>query len=264
MDAWEKLTNTALLALGADTEMVPGAKLRAQMVELGSSTGLDVAEHVVESGMSFSKLVERISGVVLHRRVGSDVLIGLDGARPPQDTTASFDGKKRYGGIRTDVYQAFTRVSQIPFVYLPGTDRFVPENQAQGTSIEVEGQTLDGLISYRDKFVRTLPEGDQQLLLDALNHSASPLSDFRREIANRGLLAKWSSSQEEIIEEQAIQWAKKNNVTPRDVWFQRSQITNSPHRTLVRLAPYLTADEIREIRVPFRAVEALLADLPER
>lgn len=261
MDDWEKLTKQALKALQADSVMVPGAKLRAQMVEIGTAAGFDVAEHVTQSGTSFSKLIAPVNGVVVHPRVGSDVLVGLKGARLPTQTTTSSEAGSRSGGLRSDVFQAFTRVSQIPFVYLPGTDRFVPANEAQGASIEVDGQTLERLILYRQEFVKTLPQDDQQPLLDTLIHSTNPLSDFRREISARGMLAKWSSAQEETIKEKIIQWARNNNVTPRDAWFRRSQVADSAHRMLVRLVPYLTADEIRELHIPFRAVEALLADL---
>ena len=261
MDDWEKITKNAIRALHADSVMVSGAKLRAQMVAIGTSAGFDVAKHVAESGTSFSKLIADVNGVVVHSRIGSDVLVGFDGADFPTETPAHSEATSRYGGLRSDVFQAFTRVSQIPYVYLPGTDRFVPANEAQGRSIEVEEPTLERLIFYRQEFVKTLPPDDQQPLLDTLNRSTNPLSEFRREIAARGILSKWSSAQEETLREKIVQWAKENNVTPRDAWFRRPHVMNSAHRTLARLTPYLTADEIRELHIPFRAVEALLADL---
>ena len=63
--------------------MVPGAKLHAQMVKLGYPDGFDVAAHVAGSGNSFSKLVERVAGVTVRERPGSDVLL-------PQDRAAMF------------------------------------------------------------------------------------------------------------------------------------------------------------------------------
>jgi hypothetical protein len=148
--------------------------------------------------------VEGVAGVIVQARPGSDVLVGLDGARIPDDTAVPREAKSRYGGLRSDVYQAFTRVSKVAFAYLPGTDRFVPADQAQGTSIEVEGKTLERLIAYRQEFVRTLPPEDQQRLLDALDHSTNPLSDFRREVTARGMLARWTALQEKIIKDHVI------------------------------------------------------------
>ena len=242
--------------------MVPGAKLREHMVRAGDSAGFDVVDYVANSGMSFSQLVARIAGVTIETRPGSDVVIGLDGARvPDQAARHRYAKQSKYGGLRSDVYQAFTRVSTVPYVYLPEMDRFVPEDRAEGTSIEVSSQTLERLIFYRQEFIGTLPSEDQRSLQDSLV-STNPLSDFRREASALGLLAKWALFQETKIKEQVLQWADEHDVTARDAWFRRSHISGTnTHRTLAQLMPYLTADEIRDLRVPFRAVEALLSDL---
>lgn len=258
---WDKLTKETLLSLGADDEMVPGAKLREHMVRAGYAAGFDTPAHVAKSGISFSRLVERVAGVTVKFRPGSDVVVGLDGARcSDQSPGHQAVTSSRNGGLRNDVYQAFTRVSRIPFVYLPGADRFVPEDRAEGPSITVNSQTLELLISNRKEFIETLPPEDQQPLLDSLI-SANPLSDFRREVSARGLSARWATAQEARIKDQVLQWARKHEITPRDAWFRRSRDSTDPHRTLARLMPYLTADEIRDLRIPFRAVEELLANL---
>ena len=244
--------------------MVPGAKLRQQMVEFGNEEGLDVVAHVENSGSSFSKLVAGVRGVTVTPQPGSDVLVGLHDARVPDDAPRHDSAKVRYGALRRDVYQAFTRVSSVPYVYLPGSDRFVAAEQAEGTSIEVEGPTLESLISVRRKFVEALPPDAQQPLLDALDRTASPLSEFRREAIARGVFEKWSAMQAEVIRSHVVEWARRNDLTPRDSWFRHPRMTNSPHHTLTLLAPYLTAEEIRELRIPFRAIEALLADLHEK
>ena len=260
MKDWKTITKQALQELGAEQVMVTGAKLRERMVAIGNSDGFDVAGYVAKSDTSFSRIVADVPGVNVEIRPGSDVVIGLDGARDPGHGGLSTSGS---GGLRSDVYQAFTRISKVPFVYVPAKDRFLPEHRAEGPSIEVNSQTLDRLISYRNEFIGTLPPEVQQPLREALV-SANPLSDFRREVAARGLLLRWVSTQEKKIKEQVIRWADEHDVTPRDAWFRRSHASNTPHRTLARLAPYLTADEIRELRVPFRAVEALLADLQDQ
>ena len=55
-------------------------------------------------------------------------------------------------------------------------------------------------------------------------------------------------------------WAAQNSVTPRASWFRPRRSADSAHHTLSRIAPYLTANEIRQLQIPFRAVEALLSD----
>ena len=146
---WQKLTVEALSQLGADEIMVPGAKLHAQMVKLGYPDGFDVAAHVAGSGYSFSKLVERVAGVTVRERPGSDVLVGLSGAQMPDAAPRLRKPKLLYGGLRSDVFQAFTRISKVPFVYLPGSDRFVTSDKAKGPAIEVDRVGLESLIASR-------------------------------------------------------------------------------------------------------------------
>ena len=244
--------------------MVPGAKLRQRMVELGAQAGFDVAAHVESSSSSFSKLAAQVEGVTTRSQPGSDILIGLHGARVPDPSPRLDSAKIRYGALRKDVYQAFTRVSHVPYMYLTGTDKFVPADQAEGPSIEVDGPTFDDLVAIRRKFVETLPEDAQQPLLDALSRSASPLADFRREAIAGGVFEKWSAMQAEVTKAQVLEWANRNDLTPRDAWFRHSQMSKSPHQALALLAPYLTAEEIRELRIPFRAIESLLSDMQEQ
>ena len=261
---WQKLTVEALSQLGADEIMVPGAKLHAQMVKLGYPDGFDVAAHVAASGYSFSKLVERVAGVTVRERPGSDVLVGLSGAQMPDAAPRLRKPKLLYGGLRSDVFQAFTRISKVPFVYLPGSDRFVTSDKAKGPAIEVDRVGLESLIASRRAFAESLHTQDKGPLLDAIENSPSPLEGFRKEIMARGLLGNWSSAQTETITRSVLHWAKQNDLAPRDDWFQRPQVVDSPHRTLERLIPHLTASEIRELQIPFRAIESFLSDLNDR
>ena len=262
MHDWDSIAVQALRSLGADTEMVPGAKLRQRMVELGRESGFDVAEHVAKSTDPFSTLVRQVDDVVVQARPGSDVLVGLRGAHVPDDTP-QIGSDPGYQGLRKDVYEAFTQVSPVPFVYLQGTDRFVPENEADGTSIAVASVTLNGLIEDRRSFISTLPSDDQKPLIDALNGSSNPLSEFRREATIRRVFGQWAAWQSQTVASRVREWARRNNLTVREAWFRRARMAVSPHHTLARLVPYLTADEIRDLRIPFRAIEALLSDQKE-
>ena len=264
MHDWNSLTVQALRTLGADKTMVPGAKLRQRMVEVGQTEGFDVGAHVAVSGIPFAKLAANVAGVTVKEQPGSDVLVGLQGARAADEPTRFGSAKTPYGTFRKDVYQAFTRVSIVPYVYLPGSDKFVTEDHAYGPSIKVDGPSLDRLIAVRRDFVKTLPQEAWEPLLNALDRSPNPLSEFRRVVVAAGAFDKWSAMHAETIRLDIVKWARENNVTPRDAWFHNPQTVISPHRALTRLVPYLTADEIRELHIPFRAIEALLADLQEK
>ena len=258
---WSELTLRALKDLGGESQMVVGAKLRQRMVELGRREDLDVAAYVSGSGHSFSGLLDVVAGVVVRRRPGSDVLVSTADAKEPEWQSVS---PVRRGALRGDVYQAFTRVVQIPFVYSPETDRFLSEEIAEGRMIGVPEVTVDALIQDRQQFVETLEGEVQGPLLDALRRSPNPLAAFRQAVEGLGILDKWGSEQAKIVWSRVESWAAQNSVTPRASWFRPRRSADSAHHTLSRIAPYLTANEIRQLQIPFRAVEALLSDRDPR
>lgn len=253
---WSDLVAASLRELGADEKMVPGALLRQRMEIIGAKEGFDVGEYVAESPAPFVQLVARVDGVEINRRPGSDVLVGLAGASVPDPVRRS---TYRPGTLRKDVFQAFTRVETVPFVYMPDADRFVLEDRSEGTVVEVDRISLEVLIVDRREFVKLLPEESQRPLLDALERSTKPLETFREAVVAQGVVRQWASRQAETVRTRVLSWARKHNITPREAWFQQRR-EDSPHRALERLLPYLTPDEIRAFPIPFRAIEALLSD----
>ena len=265
MSDWNSLALEALRSLGADSVMVPGAKLREEMVKAGWRSEFDVSAHVASSGQSFGVLIGKVAGVVVRKRPGSDMLIGLGEAKPPP-----FDGTLKNsvgpaGALRKDVYEAFTRLSPVPSVYLPGSDRFVPAGRAEGPSIRVPKVTREGLVRDREEFVNSLPPEVRQPLLDTLKHSPNPLVDYHHRLREFGFIAEWMSARTNLLRSRVIEWAKENDVEPRDSWFSRnpSRMAATTHHAMARLIPHLTVDEIRDLKIPFRAVEALLAERSE-
>ena len=254
---WSELTLRALKELGGESRMVVGAKLREKMVELGHKENLEVGAYVAESGESFAGLIERVAGVVVRRRSGSDVLVGTPQAEAPKGESES---PTRRGVLRSDVYLAFTRIAPAPMVYSPDIDRFLPEENAEGRTMRLPEVTLDTLIGDRRQFVESLDGEIQKPLLDALTRSANPLSAFRQALERLGILDKWGPEQSKIIWRRVEAWAKECGVTTRDSWYGRGQAGVTAHRTLSRLAEYMTANEIRQLKIPFRAVEAFLSD----
>ncbi len=237
--------------------MIVGAKLRQKMVELGHKEGLDVGAYVGASEQSFAGLIEQVVGVVVRRRSGRDVLVGTPQAEEPKWEATS---PTRRGVLRRDVYQAFTRVAPEPVVYSPDTDSFLPEENAEGRTVRLPEVTLDTLIADRRQFVESLDEKMRKPLLDALTHSPNPLAAFRQAVERLGILDKWGPEQSKIIWNRVEMWAKECGVTARAGWYGRGQARESTHQTLSRLTEYMTANEIRQLKIPFRAIEALLSD----
>ena len=258
---WSELTLRALKDLGGESQMIVGAKLRQKMLEMGRERDLDVGAYVGASGMSFSSLVEHVGGIVVRRWPGRDVLVGTPDAEEPK-WESNFAARR--GALRGDVYQAFTRIVHVRVVYSPDTDRFLSEEVAEGRTIPVPEVTLETLIDDRREFVESLDAETQTLLLEALSRSPNPLSAFRQAVERLGILDRWGPEQSRIIWRRVEKWARENGVTPRASWYGRGQTGQSAHRTLSKLAPYLTANEIREMKIPFRAIEAFLSDHDRR
>ena len=265
MSDWNSLTLKALRTLGADSDMVPGARLHQEMVKIGSRSSFDVSAHVASSNQSFGALTGQVAGVVIHKRPGSDMLVGIEGAKPPPFDKPLENSTGSAGTLRKDVYEAFTKLSPVPCVYLPGSDRFVPANRAEGPSIKIPKVTLEGLIREREEFVNSLHPDVQPPLLDALKHSPNPLADFHHELRNSGFIAGWVSARTDLLRSRVIEWAKENDIELRNSWFSRtpSRMATTTHQAMERLIPHLTADEIRDLKIPFRAIEALLAERSE-
>lgn len=259
MADWDKVAIAALKELGADSVMVPGAKLRQKMVHVGYLAGFDVAAHVALSTLSFSQLVADVEGVVVQPQFGSDVLVGLADAKVPGEATGS--PTDRHMRLRRDVYEAFARLSATPFAYVPDRDTFVPEDRAGVDGIKVPPVTLDALLADRRRFIASLPSDRQRAPLDALASSPKPLAAFRTAISAAGMLDRWQAAHAKTVVDRARQWAGANGVRPRDAWFRSETRSPSTHQVLARLVPYLTTDEIRNLSIPFRAVEAMLSDV---
>ena len=258
---WSELTLRALKELGGGARMVVGSKLRQKMVEVGREEQLDVGAYVGESGQSFSRLVEQVNGVVVRRRPGRDMLVGTPQAEEPEWEAAA---PARRGALRGDLYQAFTRIVPAPVVYSPDADRFLAEENAEGRSVRVPDVTLETLIQDRRQFAETLDAEMQQPLMEALNRSPNPLSAFRQAVESLEILDKWGREQSNIVWRRVETWAAENSVTPREAWQGRGRTGQSAHHTLSRLADHMTASEIRQLKIPFRAVEAMLSDRDRR
>lgn len=255
---WRRLVVASLKELNANVTMVPGAKLRQQVVEAGLREGLDVAAAIAGDDRSFLQAVAAVDGVVVTRVPGSDAFVGLGGAKPPDQIASA--SPAALDGLRSDVYRAFTRVASIPFVYQPERDLFSPEDRAEGASVPVPRVDLPYLIELRRKFALQVPPQQQQRLIDALDGSANPLAQFRQVLEADGLVQRWMTFLTSTLRRRVEEWAVESNVTLRAAWFRAPRGGTNARTTLERLAQYLTDEEIRDLRVPLRAVEAMLFD----
>ena len=267
---WAAMMHRALEALGADKVLVPGAKLRQQLEVLAAEEGADLGAYLYDNRIKFAELVERDSKIVVYRRPGTDMSVGFQGAAWPSTRSGAAKARQTSGvRLRRDAYAAFTRISDQPYYYIPNDDRFTIDAAEATQAIEVPRVTLEGLVSIRRAFAEQLAEPDSRdELLRALDYSPNPLSDFQRTVLALHLGRLWHQFNVQTLKSQLTQWAEENRISLSQTWFEddaeSSSRTVSPQELLAQLARHLTDDEVRQLRLPFAAFEAMYSELGRR
>lgn len=251
---WGALVKDALKSLDAGVTSVPGSKLRFEMVRLAGESNQEFTTYLTGENLTFRQLVD-IDGVDVHIRVGTDMLVGLEGAALPEPSS---QGRTK---LRQDVYLAFTRVSPEPFHYLVRRDKFAAEKLEGEASIQVEATTLDSLIARRTSFAESREDDRaKEDLLRSLRGFANPLAAFQRSLKEFQLGQSWHDFNYEAIRTEIGEWAKKNDTEMSAAWFTdtiSADIQDAPQKILAEVARHMTDDEIRELRLPFSAIEKL-------
>ena len=104
MNEWESIIKEVLSKLGADKQLIPGAKLKQRLIRSASDpASLDT--FLASSGLKFAAMLERVEGIVVRKRRGSDMLVGFEGAEWPVQVTVS-GSSETIQQLRDDVYTA--------------------------------------------------------------------------------------------------------------------------------------------------------------
>ena len=251
---WPDLVIQAIRDLHGDAVQVKGARLHARVAELAEEQGESLASYLKSSRMQFNELVRSVPGVVVVISTGTDMLVGLEGAQPP----VAF-GKRR---IRPDVFQAFTRVDEHPFFYDSALDSFT-QNPVSSNAVELPQVTWEQLQDDRKAFAGFQPD---EAATGALMNAISPasLKGFHNVVTELGLRSKWAEFNVNRVLSRIREWAENEGIPVRPEWITEvapRRAGSSPQEVLVALARYLTDEEVRELAVPFRAVEQMFRDV---
>ncbi len=251
---WPGLVTKAIRELHGDSVQVKGAKLHAKVAELAAEQGESLAEYLKSSGVKFNVLVQSVPDVVVLISAGTDMSVGLQGARPPIRL-----GKRR---IRPDVFQAFTRVDERPFFYDSALDRFT-QDPVSSSAVELPRVTWENLREDRIAFAKSLPD---EAVTEELMHPASlaSLKGFHSMVMERGLRSSWVDFNVNSVASRIQAWAETEGISIRPEWITEvisRHAGSSPQEVLVALARYLTDEEIRDLAIPFRAVEQMFREL---
>ena len=258
MTDWNDIITEALQELRADAIFTRGAILHGKVSQIARRSGLDFDGYLKETQQKFSSMIQKVENIELHKRPNTDMYVGLVGAQWPE-STAGWTPRTQHR-FRADVYEAFTRISDSDYWYLPDTDEFTNEiaQDDTRTRIGVPSATLESLLSQRRGFAEESVA--QEELRMAIERSPNPLAAFQAEIARLRLGREWHIYKSRTLRKSIQEWAEQNEVSFRPEWIESQDVESnpqSPQQLMATFAAYMTDEEIRSISVPFRAVEAM-------
>ena len=268
MPNWDEIVIQALRELKADSTLTRGAILRNKIEEISKISGDDFSAYLKESDQRFLQVLQKIEDVVIHRRPNTDMFVGIEGAEWPTLGGGGSDQyhQSKFPRLRSDLYDALTKISDRTYWYLPDSDEFtqeVPENESR-RKIALPTVTLDQLREQRRGFAEQQSQEPKEELKRATDHSANPLADFQSVINRQRLGQSWHRYKSERLMEQIQIWAKQNTIEVSSSWLESDQSQEnrqSPQQIMAHFAAFMTDDEIRSISVPFRAVEAMYRNI---
>lgn len=269
MTDWNQVVLQALEELDAGKIFTRGAKLRDTVAEIVSDQGTSLQDYLSQTNQKFVDLLDSMPEVVVHRRSGTDMYVGLQGAEWPAVTGEESKGYHRSPNkLRQDLYDALTKISELTFYYVPSRDVFT-QNTTESESTErisLPLVTLQDLLNQRREFAReqTTEESITNLII-SIDHSPKPLADFQISLGRLRLGKAWHSFKATSLRKDIENWATENKLSISPSWIGeewRESIADSPQALMARFAGYMTEEEIRATLVPFRAVEAMIRELP--
>ncbi len=265
MTDWNSLVREALKRLRADETFVRGAKLRGHVAALGLERGEDLDGFLQETKQKFGKLVEEDPDVVVHRPVGTDMLVGFRSAPWPSPVAGEMTERRHGIRFRQDVYAALTLITDRPFYYVQSRDEFTQDPQEGDHRIDLPSVALEILLEQRRQFAEGQASDDvKKELQRAIDRSPNPLVDFQRAIGFQSLGREWHDFKATVLMERLEEWAQHNGIEVSPSWLaeQRPMDTRlSPQDLLARFAQYMTDEEVRSMQVPFRALEEMYVRL---
>ena len=260
---WAELVRRVLREAGGEQTLVPGAKLKQTLIAASADeNALD--DYLKAEAMRFKTFLEQVDGVVVKTQVGTDMLVGLEGAVWPTTSPAQAKNQPRF---RQDAYEALTVLSEAGYHYSPGTDEFKSGRADSSGAVAVPPVTLEDLLYQRRRFAESLGNSStRQALIGSLENTANPLAKFKLQLAEAGLSDDWSRFKFDLLYAKLSEWASTNSMAVSPAWHNLSfePGRDTPQQIVTRLVHYMSEQEIRDMHVPFRAVEALLRDLTKR
>lgn len=264
MPDWDELILEALQQMSGDIVAIPGARLRERVAALAAQQGLNLEEHLATKGIRFANLLEGVARVVVQKRPGTDMLVGLEPTSARRDSARN-QLLDQGLALRHDVYEAFTRVSPTQFFYVRDSDQFTLQPPDASSAVPVPRVQWSDLLEIRQEFVSQRTEPAIKEDLERSLTAPNPLGAFQAAVLKHNLWAQWWQHFVLAIYRRVETWAETNGLPVSLTWRVASATSDFNRRTpqsiLSDLARHMTEDEIRSLSIPFRAIEAFVRSL---
>jgi hypothetical protein len=267
-DPWPEILKLALAASSSLPAL--GTHFREATIKVAIQHGT-IFPPDAEPRLRFIQLLERYPEVVrIRRRSGQDFLVAS--AASPETLAKGVQGQSY--GIRQDLFQAFTAVSENRAFYDPNEDRIAWHDPAEtglnASLIPIDPATEETEIQLRREFADLIDEHlpARSRLAHSLTNP-SPFLEFSKVIRESALQREWHNFRTERVVGRIQSWAKQRNVAWRDAWLTTS-LPHSPrkaeqlvisthgdhvsHDPLLLLFSRLDAADVQRITIPLDLV----------
>jgi len=194
-----------------------------------SAVNLAVAKReappVEESGLRFIQLLERYPDVIsVLRRPGQDFLV----APAEKKDLLAKRVQDHLFGIRHDLFQAFTTISENRPYYDKTADRVVWQEVEEGqtvpdTLVPIEPATSETEAKLRHDFAEKMQEPLRSQLLKTLEDHW-PLQAFGKKVKDLSLQTQWHSFRTELVVQKMQRWASEYKIDWKDAWLTPGRI----------------------------------------
>ncbi|MBF0310343.1 MAG: hypothetical protein HQL56_12525 [Magnetococcales bacterium] len=228
-DVWGKMLRRAVDdGVGSTGRAVSGARLRQILVKVASDNQLTYPPERFSTskfGDFLNYFVER--GVVIFKeRRGQDLLIA-PADRPDLLVEASAASGVHVGGLRRDLFEAFTKVTNRTAWYHRDRDCVLWEDgpaQEVEVLVRIPPVTIEQALRDRADFAAGLGSVDQESELKKSldGRDSRVLVSFSNAIRTLGLQPEWHRYRLKVITDRIAGWAKRENVPWNSSWMTPS------------------------------------------
>jgi hypothetical protein len=247
-------------------DQVNGARLGLEASKLAGRSGISFKDELKQQNVSLlelvTKLAEHSPDYQLHVRLGTDFLVTRASNLVSNDEVlqrSSVQAQRSRSTIRKDFYDAFNRIRNTVLYYDAEDDRIMDEDDQTRTFVEIPPVSLQQLLDIRSSFATTVDDPNTAAELQEALRKTMPLRVFSASITRSGLGRRWHDFRYETLVAFIEGWAAEAKLTSRPEWYSSFPAPRQadPRETLSLLARYMTDNEVRDIRIPLRVVEAM-------